>query len=99
MVLLLFIFSITPKKYLHDLIADHVDAVFARGADAPAIKKAEFNCHYDHLVTESPFTPLENIHSKLLLIHGTTVVIPLYEDVSLGSKKLKENKGPPAFVA
>jgi hypothetical protein len=99
MVLVLFVFSITPKKYLHDLIADHVDAGFTRGTDAPAIKKAEFNCHYDHLVTESPFTPIESIHSKHPLIHKTFWVMPLYEDISLGSKKLKENKGPPAFVA
>jgi hypothetical protein len=98
-VLLLFIFSITPKKYLHDLIADHVDLSFSRSSDVPAIKKAEFNCQFDHLVTESPFTYKETSPVKISLLHFDTKVFPLYEDVTLCFKKLKENKGPPAQIA
>lgn len=55
--LLVFSISITPKKYLHDAIANHKDktALTAVGNDAQ-LTHTGFVCKCDNLVAESPFT-------------------------------------------
>ena len=55
--LVLFAFSIMPKKMLHDWIVSHTDGVAAVGKSAMAqVGKAGFNCDCKNLVAESPFT-------------------------------------------
>jgi len=55
--LIIFAFSITPKKALHDWLANHTDKtstpLLGHGA---VISTAGFNCDCDNLVAESPFT-------------------------------------------
>ena len=53
---MLFAFSITPKKTLHDWIVSHTDGVSTAKSDAAQVTKAGFNCNYQNLVAESPFT-------------------------------------------
>ena len=54
--LLLFALCVTPKKTLHDLIADHKDTPFAStGAMQQHISNSGFRCNCDDLVVESPF--------------------------------------------
>lgn len=55
--LLVFSFSITPKKFLHDAIANHKDksAIVTTG-DIPQLSHSGFVCKCDNLVAESPFT-------------------------------------------
>ncbi|MEO6315491.1 MAG: hypothetical protein ABIO53_11135 [Chitinophagaceae bacterium] len=55
--LLVFTFSIAPKKFLHDAIANHKDkvAVLSPG-DAAQLTHTGFICKCDNLVAESPFT-------------------------------------------
>ena len=55
--LVLFAFSITPKKVLHDLVANHRDTHSKACSDNSTTKivKAGFNCNCDNLVVESPF--------------------------------------------
>lgn len=54
--LVLFAFSITPKKTLHDWIVSHTDGAGTAKSDAAQVTKAGFNCNYQNLVAESPFT-------------------------------------------
>ncbi|NII23707.1 hypothetical protein HB364_01350 [Pseudoflavitalea sp. X16] len=54
--LVLFAFSITPKKTLHDWIVSHTDGVSTTKSDAAQVTKAGFNCNHQNLVAESPFT-------------------------------------------
>ena len=58
MLLLLFGFSVTPKKILHDLLVHHTDSRGKlRAANDPVqVEKAWFSCHTEDLVVESPFT-------------------------------------------
>jgi len=55
--LVLFAFSITPKKVLHDLVANHRDSHSKTCADNSTTKivKAGYNCNTEDLVAESPF--------------------------------------------
>ena len=55
--LLVFTFSITPKRFLHDAFARHKDKtapVFS--GNEPQVSYAGFICKCDNLVAESPFT-------------------------------------------
>lgn len=57
--MILFAFSITPKKLLHNLIVDHQDSIAVAHSDADIpihINENGFHCNCDNLVAESPFT-------------------------------------------
>lgn len=57
MMLIVFAFSVTPKKILHDLVANHTDKSIG-SATSPVTKISTngFVCKCDNLVAESPFT-------------------------------------------
>ncbi len=55
--LMVFSFSIAPKKYLHDAIANHTDTIKLVSPDHGAqLNHVGFVCKCDNLVAESPFT-------------------------------------------
>ena len=57
LLLLVFTFSIAPKQFLHDAIANHKDKLrIASTADEHQVSKTGFFCKCDNLVAESPFT-------------------------------------------
>ena len=46
----------TPKKFLHDLVAKHKDTPGKFSHDPHArLQKSTYNCHIEDLVVESPF--------------------------------------------
>lgn len=53
---MLFAFSVTPKKFLHDLVAKHKDSPGRFSHDTQTrLQRASYNCHIEDLVVESPF--------------------------------------------
>jgi len=55
--LLIFSFSITPRKFLHDALANHKDKAVMLSADGTAqFSHTGFVCKCDNQVAESPFT-------------------------------------------
>jgi hypothetical protein len=57
LLLLVFTFSIAPKKFLHDAIANHKDKTALVSATGEAqLSTTGFICKCDNLVAESPFT-------------------------------------------
>jgi hypothetical protein len=59
--LVLFAFSITPKKALHDVLTNHRDRHYQQNASGDdQLTRAGFNCKCDNLVAESPFTGHDN---------------------------------------
>jgi hypothetical protein len=58
--LMIFSFSITPKKLLHDAIATHKDKIAASADNSLQISNSGFACKCDSLVAESPFTEQDN---------------------------------------
>lgn len=59
--LVLFAFSITPRKTLHDWIVSHTDGVTIGKSDIAQLSKAGFNCTAQNLVAESPFTSGQSV--------------------------------------
>lgn len=58
LLLLLFALSITPKKVLHDAVANHIDTQATTGSfnyKVPLLSKASIHCPIDNLVVISPF--------------------------------------------
>jgi hypothetical protein len=56
LLLLLFAFSNTPKKTLHDFFANHKDVpVRSTGSKMVQFSQSGFNCHCEDLVVELPF--------------------------------------------
>ena len=67
--LVLFAFSITPKKLLHDLVATHTDTkpgTFLSNTHTAQIHKSGINCQVDQLIVESPFLEIM-VHTALPL--------------------------------
>lgn len=58
--LVLFAFSITPRKALHDWMVSHTDGVSIGKSDVAQLSKAGFNCTSQNLVAESPFTAVQH---------------------------------------
>ena len=55
--LLLFSFCVTPKRFLHDLLANHKDAQTTADYPVEHIAASGFHCHVDDLVVVQPFLP------------------------------------------
>jgi len=54
--LVIFVFGITPKRFLHNIFAKHIDNSLQSNTDKPfQLNKSGFNCDCDNLVAESTF--------------------------------------------
>jgi hypothetical protein len=94
--LLLFSFCVTPKRVLHDLLANHRDAQTSGQLSAQQIAASGFHCHIDDLVVMAPFLP--GIQSTVIGLNSST---PWYFNqtsvsVSFGSLSIPDGRGPPA---
>lgn len=98
--LLLFLLSITPRQYLHDIFADHRDiAVHTHDTDEDQLNTTGFNCNTHDQVAESPFTghtAQPGITPPLLFPTATTQ--HLLTHVRLHSPSAIDGRGPPAIA-
>jgi len=95
--LLLFTFCVTPKKVLHDLLANHRDAQTIHHLPVKQIAASGFHCHIDDLVIMAPFLP--GIQSTIVGISSSSPWHFNQPSVScsFASLSLPEGRGPPAF--
>jgi hypothetical protein len=94
--LLLFSFCVTPKRVLHDLLANHRDAQTSSHLPEEQIAASGFHCHIDDLVVVAPFLP--DIGSTPA---GVISSIPLFFSEPLSSFAITylshtDGRGPPA---
>jgi hypothetical protein len=68
--LLLFSLCITPKRILHDLLANHKDVQTAKNLPIEQIATSGFHCHIDDLVVVEPFLPGIQTDYPLVLSSG-----------------------------
>ena len=77
---MVFILGITPKRYLHNIFAKHIDSKSQRNDSIPyQLSASGYNCDNDNLVAESAFTsdshllnfPIPIIFSNYTLIDVT----------------------------
>lgn len=95
---LILAFSITPKKFLHDLVADHQDDITIAVNDGhDHIDHHGFNCNCDNLVATSPFTE-HNVSIQIYTPVYFSDYSPLYAS---GIKSITHSfsalRGPPAL--
>ncbi len=97
--LLIFMFSSTPKKYLHDLIADHSDYYGFVHSDSDAtISKAGFNCHCDDLVVATPFMKATFATGLSATTLFAEFVAAAYSRASITTLYTKDLRGPPGVA-
>ena len=94
--LLLFIISVAPKSYFHDLVAHHKDVSSCNlNHQTTVLHKQEFNCQFVELVVSAPFVlnvepgkVFRNLYFENILSSFTvTYFEPFLQH--------KENRGPP----
>jgi hypothetical protein len=96
--LVLFAFSIMPRKALHDWIVSHTDGVTAVAkSETVQVGKAGFNCAIQNLVAESPFTADgQSIDFVLPLVHHA-MPGSLPSQIVASSLFFYSLRGPPAI--
>jgi hypothetical protein len=65
--LLLFSFCVTPKRFLHDLLANHKDAQYSDSLPLQQISTSGFHCNVDDLVVVAPFLPEIQSNDQIIL--------------------------------
>jgi hypothetical protein len=97
--LLVFALSVTPRKYLHDELANHTDGEPRQFSGyAPHFQSYQYYCKCDDLVAESPFiAPAEFC---CYFCPGYFAVVPAQrlEIVCTSSPCFFHRRGPPALV-
>jgi hypothetical protein len=64
---LVFALSITPKRFLHNTFAKHIDSRHKEKSDSPyQLNTAGYNCDNDNQVAESSFVSIQQIFSHHL---------------------------------
>jgi hypothetical protein len=94
--LMLFSFCITPKRFLHDMLANHKDAQPFASVPLQQISQSGFRCQTDDLVVEAPFLPgilaiLPHAFDAIRLGFSEPIQIVFFEYLSNA-----DGRGPPA---
>jgi hypothetical protein len=96
--LLLFTFSITPERYLHDLIADHKDFYSFHSSEDTAVYQSGINCHCEDLVVSTPFVEASFELSIRPLVWHKEFTPSSYYFNPLTTYSAKDSRGPPAVA-
>jgi hypothetical protein len=97
LMLCVFVFSITPKQWLHDVVTNHKDSRSGSIDDKQSISTSGFHCKCDNLVVQSPFINYEapevvNL-PEFFVQYQTSIVSNLISAKHFFS----ELRGPPAI--
>ncbi len=96
--LLIFAFSITPKKYLHDLVADHTDFYGYSSQHEKAINKIGLDCDKDDLVVSVPFIESITAFSFECISNSTGTFFTAYKYLPSKLSATNDVRGPPAMI-
>jgi len=98
LLLIVFALSITPKRFLHNLFAKHIDITSKKRNDIPfQLSKSGYNCDCDNLVAESTFVSDQHIFSFPLF---TSFSAYIFKEISFCSisKIYYPLRGPPVNI-
>lgn len=97
--LLIFVLSITPKLYLHDICADHTDFYgYTSNSDDTVISKAGFNCECQDLVVTTPFIQSHFSAEFTLPPADAGFITASYQQFILTTQYTKDLRGPPGIA-
>ena len=99
--LLVFAFSITPQKSIHDLVAKHIDpnsCSVHKDLPIEQIEKTELHCSFDFQVATTPFVDydfsIEIATPTIAKARNTNYVAATIEQYAIVS----DSRGPPAVI-
>lgn len=94
--LLLFSFCVTPKRFLHDLLANHRDAQTLYSIPQQQVAASGFHCHIDDLVVVAPFLPGVQPTTPVNLDNGPIHFSESATTFILAELSQADSRGPPA---
>lgn len=99
LMLCIFVFSITPKQWLHDIITNHHDSRSPVSTDdRQSISISGFHCKCDNLVVQSPFIIYEGPEAinlpEVFVLHQTEISGNFISAYHLFSSL----RGPPSLI-
>src|ERR1700730_15169101 len=94
--LLLFSFCVTPKRFLHDLLANHKDAQTSVSLPVQQIAASGFHCHIDDLVVVAPFLPDIQTTEPVFLISAPLIFSEPLSPFVFSYQSHSDSRGPPA---
>jgi hypothetical protein len=93
---LLFSFCVTPKRFLHDLLANHKDAQTSAGLPVQQIAASGYHCHIDDLVVVAPFLPDVQTASSVFLTSVPFIFSEPLSSFVFYYQSHTDSRGPPA---
>jgi len=93
--LVIFTFSITPKKYWHDWIGDHTDFYAATTNGSDTVSQAGYDCDTDDLVVSTPFIEPVFDHQVAAGVTFSEHAYYTYEVLLPQVSWPKDSRGPP----
>ena len=94
---MLFSFCVIPKRFLHDLLANHKDAQAAVNQPSEQIASSGFHCHIEDLVVVGPFLPEMEIALPLLISSAKVSFSEPLSSFVITCLSHADGRGPPAF--
>lgn len=99
--LVVFAFSITPQKSIHDLVAKHIDPTSCSvHKDLPIeqIEKSELHCTFDFQVSTTPFVDYDfSIDLKAPFVAAARNVREIVAAITQHAI-VSDSRGPPAVI-
>ena len=99
--LVVFAFSITPQKSIHDLVAKHIDpnsCSVHKDLPIEQIEKTELHCTFDFQVATTPFVDydfsIELATPTIAKALNTIYVAATIDQYAI----LADSRGPPSFI-
>jgi len=99
LLLLLFTFCVTPKRVLHDLLANHRDVQTSHHLPLKQIAASGFHCHIDDLVVVAPFLPGIQAMVVHILSSAPRHFAQTADSFSFACISFREGRGPPALFS
>jgi hypothetical protein len=94
---LLFSFCVTPKRFLHDLLANHKDAQTSASLHEQQIAASGYHCHIDDLVVVAPFLPEVQTKEPVLLSSAPLIFSESFASFAFSYTSNTDSRGPPAI--
>jgi hypothetical protein len=94
---LLFSFCVTPKRFLHDLLANHKDVQTSANLPEQQIAASGYHCHIDDLVVVAPFLPDIQTTEPVLLSSAPLLFSEPVTSITFSYRSDTDSRGPPAI--
>jgi hypothetical protein len=94
---LLFSFCVTPKRFLHDLLANHKDVQTSASLPEQQVAASGYHCHIDDLVVVAPFLPEVQTKDPVLLLSAPLIFSEPVSSFAFSYRSNTDSRGPPAI--